>query len=135
MTDMIQQIKSLPPIIESPNLLISDRCMVFYRREIERVKKATGLNCEIVVKDFISENVDGEDKVSIATIITDIKLEKAMLVTADFKSRLVATIAPDEVYIWRYRPRVRFQTGLGVDKFFNKFKEQYNTPQSNEANN
>lgn len=128
MMDMIQQIKSLPPIIESPDLLISDRCMVLYRREIERAKKETGLNCEIVVKDFISENVNGEDKVSIATIITDIKLEKAMLITAEFKSRLVATNAPEEVYMWRYRPRVCFHSGLAVDKLFDKFKEQRNTP-------
>ena len=46
----------------------------------------------------------------------------------DFKSRLVATIVPDEVYIWRYRPRVRFQSGLAIDKLFDKFKVQQNTP-------
>jgi hypothetical protein len=117
MYDKMKCLKNVARDVENIPQLISSDTMDLFRRELEHAKRLTGLNIEIVAKDYV---VDGE-RVDYALWLTNLAMSEVVLVSArlpHIDTYKASSVWHSEIFL---RPQVAYQTGKAVLTAFEEF--------------
>ena len=123
MQQIMQVLKELDPNIESIGYIVSDESLALYRKELERAKRATGLNFEVEAQTYTTDPNNSE-KVRYSVFLTNKDHSKVLFVGAEFPHIELYENAAQWHRTTHLNPKLTYQSGVKVDELFKKITQE-----------
>lgn len=119
MQEVLKTLEELDPQIEAIGYLVADESLAYFRKALERAKRATGLVCELEVQGYKTDP-NNPEKVRYTVFIFNHARTKVLLVGCTFPHIEVYENSAQWHRTAHLNPEIVYHSGVKVEELFKK---------------